>query len=175
MANGQTQLILKLVSEETMIQFGASIAAAITAVLAQQRATEMPDQALLIALQGDLGVGKTTLSRGILTGLGHIGPVKSPTYTLVEPYELSLGTVCHFDFYRLIDAEELEYMGFQDYLVGSRLCLIEWPERGAGFMPEADILIEIIQQGDGRLLTLGGASERAARIISQLDSEGNGV
>jgi len=174
-ANGQTQLILKLVSEETMIQFGASIAAAITAVLAQQRATEMPDQALLIALQGDLGVGKTTLSRGILTGLGHIGPVKSPTYTLVEPYELSLGTVCHFDFYRLIDAEELEYMGFQDYLVGSRLCLIEWPERGAGFMPEADILIEIIQQGDGRLLTLGGASERAARIISQLDSEGNGV
>ena len=175
MANGQTQLILKLVSEETMIQFGASIAAAITAVLAQQRATEMPDQALLIALQGDLGVGKTTLSRGILTGLGHIGSVKSPTYTLVEPYELSLGTVCHFDFYRLIDAEELEYMGFQDYLVGSRLCLIEWPERGAGFMPEADILIEIIQQGDGRLLTLGGASERAARIISQLDSEGNGV
>ena len=175
MANGQTQLILKLVSEETMIQFGASIAAAITAVLAQQRATEMPDQALLIALQGDLGVGKTTLSRGILTGLGHIGPVKSPTYTLVEPYELSLGTVCHFDFYRLIDAEELEYMGFQDYLVGSRLCLIEWPERGAGFMPEADLLIEIIQQGDGRLLTLGGASERAARIISQLDSEGNGV
>ena len=175
MANGQTQLILKLVSEETMIQFGASIAAAITAVLAQQRATEMPDQALLIALQGDLGVGKTTLSRGILTGLGHIGSVKSPTYTLVEPYELSLGTVCHFDFYRLIDAEELEYMGFQDYLVGSRLCLIEWPERGAGFMPEADLLIEIIQQGDGRLLTLGGASERAARIISQLDSEGNGV
>ena len=72
MANGQTQLILKLVSEETMIQFGASIAAAITAVLAQQRATEMPDQALLIALQGDLGVGKTTLSRGILTGLGTL-------------------------------------------------------------------------------------------------------
>ena len=175
MANKQTQLILELVGEATMLQFGESIAAAITAALAQQRATEMPDQALLIALQGDLGVGKTTLSRGILTGLGHIGPVKSPTYTLVEPYELSLGTVCHFDFYRLIDAEELEYMGFQDYLVGSRLCLIEWPERGAGFMPEADILIEIIQQGDGRLLTLGGASERAARIISQLDSEGNGV
>ena len=175
MANKQTQLILELVGEATMLQFGESIAAAITAALAQQRATEMPDQALLIALQGDLGVGKTTLSRGILTGLGHIGPVKSPTYTLVEPYELSLGTVCHFDFYRLIDAEELEYMGFQDYLVGSRLCLIEWPERGAGFMPEADLLIEIIQQGDGRLLTLGGASERAARIISQLDSEGNGV
>jgi tRNA threonylcarbamoyladenosine biosynthesis protein TsaE len=174
-ANKQTQLILELVGEATMLQFGESIAAAITAALAQQRATEMPDQALLIALQGDLGVGKTTLSRGILTGLGHIGPVKSPTYTLVEPYELSLGTVCHFDFYRLIDAEELEYMGFQDYLVGSRLCLIEWPERGAGFMPEADLLIEIIQQGDGRLLTLGGASERAARIISQLDSEGNGV
>ena len=175
MANTQTPLILELVGEATMLQFGESIAAAITAALAQQRATEMPDQALLIALQGDLGVGKTTLSRGILTGLGHIGSVKSPTYTLVEPYELSLGKVCHFDFYRLIDAEELEYMGFQDYLVGSRLCLIEWPERGAGFMPEADILIEIIQQGDGRLLTLGGASERAARIISQLDSEGNGV
>jgi len=94
---------------------------------------------------------------------------------LVEPYDLSLGKVCHFDFYRLIDAEELEYMGFQDYLVESRLCLIEWPERGVGFMPEADLLIEIIQQGDGRRLSLSGVSERADGIISQLDSEVNGV
>ena len=74
-----------------------------------------------------------------------------------------------------MDAEELEYMGFQDYLVESRLCLIEWPERGVGFMPEADLLIEIIQQGDGRRLSLSGVSERADGIISQLDSEGNGV
>ena len=155
-----------------MLQFGNSIASAISAVVSEKRSAE---QSLLIALSGDLGAGKTTLSRGILNGLGHRGSVKSPTYTLVEPYELSLGRVCHFDFYRLIDPEELEYMGFRDYLVESRLCLVEWPERGAGFLPEADMLIEIVQLHEGRKLTLSGQSEQAKKILSQLNRETTGV
>jgi tRNA threonylcarbamoyladenosine biosynthesis protein TsaE len=93
----------------------------------------------------------------------------------VEPYDLAMGQVCHFDFYRLQDPEELEYMGLRDYLVESRLCLIEWPERGVGFLPEADILIEIVQLDEGRKVTLSGQSEQAKKIISQLDREKNGV
>ena len=163
-ANNPSQLTLELQSESLMLEFGAAIANAVTA------AGKSPgQQALLISLSGDLGAGKTTLSRGILNGLGHSGAVKSPTYTLVEPYELALGRVCHFDFYRLIDAEELEYMGFQDYLVEASLCLIEWPERGEGFLPDADIRIGIIQSEQGRILSLSAGSELGSKIVTSLE------
>ena len=180
MTERDTQSItLELIDEAAMLQFGNRIAAAISWALDQTLGNESPEKmaepALLIALQGDLGAGKTTLSRGLLIGLGHVGAVKSPTYTLVEPYELEMGQVCHFDFYRLQDPEELEYMGFRDYLVESRLCLVEWPERGAGFLPEADILIEIVQLHEGRKLTLSGQSEQAKKILSQLNRETTGV
>ena len=172
-------LTLELISETAMLQFGNRIAVAISrgfeCALDNNPMLKVAEPALLIALQGDLGAGKTTLSRGLLIGLGHVGAVKSPTYTLVEPYDLAMGQVCHFDFYRLQDPEELEYMGFRDYLVESRLCLIEWPERGVGFLPEADILIEIVQLDEGRKVTLSGQSEQAKKIISQLDREKNGV
>ena len=115
-----------------------------------------------------MGAGITTLSRGILQGLGHSGAVKSPTYTLVEPYRLALGAVYHFDLYRLVDAEELEYMGFADYLADGRLCLIEWPERGQGFLPTVDIAIEIRQLGDGRCVTLCANSALGEQLIIQL-------
>ena len=88
---------------------------------------------------------------------------------------MTLGQVCHFDFYRLQDPEELEYMRFREYQVESQLCLVEWPERGAGFLPEADMLIEIVQLAEGRKLTLNGRSEQAKNIISQLDREITGV
>jgi len=147
--------VIELPDEQAMVQFGGSIARLIR-------------DRLIITLQGDLGAGKTTLSRGILQGLGHSGAVKSPTYTLVEPYQLALGAVYHFDLYRLVDAEELEYMGFADYLADAQLCLIEWPEQGQGFLPMADIAIEISQPGAGRCVTLCANSAVGQQLISQL-------
>ncbi len=169
LVEGFNRFTLELQGESLMLQFGREIAKAINLVH-KENSQIISKQALLVALSGDLGAGKTTVSRGILNGLGHHDSVKSPTYTLVEPYELALGKVCHFDFYRLIDPEELEYMGFRDYLVEASLCLIEWPERGQGFLPEADINIGIIQAGEGRTLSLSAGSELGGQVVALLDN-----
>ena len=125
--------------EDAMLQLGAKLASRLVS-------------GMLVYLEGELGMGKTTLARGIIQSLGHSGAVKSPTYTIVEPYELAALTVYHFDLYRLEQAQELEFMGVRDYFDGSSVCLIEWPERGKGVLPSADIVITIERENVGRLV-----------------------
>ncbi|MFT6050705.1 MAG: tRNA threonylcarbamoyladenosine biosynthesis protein TsaE [Halioglobus sp.] len=125
---------------------------------------------ILVYLEGDLGMGKTTLARGIIQSLGHKGAVKSPTYTIVEPYDLTAGTVYHFDLYRLDDPEELEFMGIRDYFDGSSVCLIEWSQRGAGFLPPADLVITIEPAQEGRLVQLDPRTA-AGETLVQLMAE----
>ena len=108
----------------------------------------------LIFLNGQLGAGKTTLTRGVLRAAGYTKAVKSPTYTLVEEYEVMGRIVFHFDLYRLKDPEELEWMGFSDYLAQPSLCFIEWAELGKGFIPEPDIRLNLSTEGDGRVLEI---------------------
>lgn len=124
----------------------------------------------VVYLLGDLGVGKTTLTRGILQAYGHVGPVKSPTYTLVEPYELDVVTVFHFDLYRLLDPEELELMGYRDYFREDALTLVEWPVRGEPLLPDPDwiVALDVPDHGSGRAVTISSLSARAADIMSRL-------
>jgi len=119
---------------------------------------------LLVFLQGELGAGKTTLVRGLLRALGYAGPVKSPTYTLVESYRLRGLAVHHLDLYRLGDAEELEWLGIRELLAGDALCLIEWPERGAGVLPQADLLLLLDYQGQGRRVHLEALTSRGVEV-----------
>jgi tRNA threonylcarbamoyladenosine biosynthesis protein TsaE len=109
---------------------------------------------MLITLKGPLGAGKTTFVRGIFRALGYDGKVKSPTYTLVETYDISHQAYCHFDLYRLHDPHELEFMGFRDYLNGENICFIEWPEKAGDLLPQADYSVEVNIIENGRELSV---------------------
>ena len=115
----------------------------------------LPDKSLIF-LHGELGAGKTTLVRGLLRSTGVTGAIKSPTYAVIEEYSADNRKIFHFDLYRLADPQELEWIGIDDYLAQSALCLIEWPSKGEGVLPEADIHITLSPQNDGRLVQISG-------------------
>ena len=145
---------LPLADEDATLHFGARLARALPANGAP----------LVLYLSGGLGAGKTTLARGILRALGEQGPVRSPTYSLVSEYPTGAGSVLHLDLYRLGSREELLALGLADYLPGSRLWLIEWPERvEGGGLPAADATVFIEPEGSARRLRIEPASSRGAQ------------
>lgn len=149
------QFAIVVPDEESMVDCGAMLAAA-------------SGPGLVIFLQGELGMGKTTLARGFIQALGHGGAVKSPTYTLVEPYQLDALQVYHFDLYRVGDAEELEFMGIREYFGAESICLVEWSERGEGILPPADLVITIEPEGSGRRLVFCATTELGNVVIAHL-------
>lgn len=149
--------------EAELLQFGERLANAFQAYLA-----EKSDNALVIYLNGDLGAGKTTLTRRVVQTFGHTGNVKSPTYTLVEEYVLPPYSLYHFDLYRLADPEELEFMGIRDYFRPQTLCLLEWASKGQGMIPAADLVIQIDYEGEGRRITLQPQTEAGSAVLAKL-------
>jgi tRNA threonylcarbamoyladenosine biosynthesis protein TsaE len=123
----------------------------------------------VITLSGNLGTGKTTLVRGALESLGVISGVRSPTYTLIEYYELAPLCVAHLDLYRLADAEELEYLGYRDYLNPATICFIEWPERAEGYLSNIGLEIRIDYDDDGRQLEFKPANDWGSRISAAVN------
>ncbi len=135
--------------------------------LGARLASVCPDRCV-IYLVGELGAGKSTLARGFLHALGHEGAVRSPTYTLVEPYELPTRHVYHLDLYRLADPEELEFLGLRDWLDQDAVLLVEWPQKGEGVLPHADLVIEINYDGSARQVYLQANTEFGQQIIKTL-------
>ena len=120
---------------------------------------------MVVFLHGDLGAGKTTLVRGVLRGLGFEGRVKSPTYALVEVYEVSRLDFHHFDFYRFQDPREWNEAGFRDTFDGLRVSFVEWPEKAHGLLPTADVEITLAIQDVGRVATLKANTPKGERCL----------
>jgi len=178
------ELKFSIKDESAMMDFAARISNSLTA-----SDTNNLSKGQLIFLEGDLGAGKTTFVRGFLRKLGYNGAVKSPTFTLVESYsivkqrakqEAKQGakqevkqaieelTLFHFDLYRLTDPEELDYMGITDYFDGEAIVLIEWPDKGQGFLPLADLVINIAYSGKGREIVLSSQTDKGKQLMASI-------
>ena len=164
-----------LESEEATIEFGRKLAAATFSdefaagkLLTQTENEGFTTLGAVIYLTGGLGAGKTTLTRGIMRGYGYNGAVKSPTYTIVEPYELKNCNIYHFDLYRLDNLEEFAYLGVEDYFVSENICVFEWAENGGNSIPEADLLINLVDRGTGRLLRCRNSTIKGSEIVERL-------
>jgi len=139
--------------------------------LAQTVASHL-DSSFLMLLKGDLGAGKTTFARAFIQASGFDGVVKSPTYTLVEPYPISHNRMCyHFDLYRIADPEELEYTGARDYFNDKDVCLVEWPEKAEGYLPVADWICEFSYLDKGRCLLIKALTAKGKKLMLQVFPE----
>ena len=160
-------LMNKFVTKQTFILADESATVGLGKQLADIVKTKLK-QGITVYLNGDLGAGKTTLTRGFVQGMGHVGNVKSPTYTLVEPYDLTDWQVYHFDLYRLADPEELEYMGIRDYFNRNSCSFIEWPEKGQGMLAAPDMMIDLSYHDEQRQVTLQAMSPLGEQVLSAL-------
>jgi tRNA threonylcarbamoyladenosine biosynthesis protein TsaE len=152
-----TEMHRSLPDESATLALGRALAAALTA-------------GMVIYLIGELGAGKTTLARGVLRGLGYEGKVKSPTFTLVEVYEVSRLYLYHFDFYRFTDPKELGEAGFREYFNPQSVCLVEWPEKSnqAAGLPAADLRVVLHVAGSGRNVSIFADSEVGNSCLKKL-------
>ena len=139
-----------------------------TQALARELAAALPPSTagLTLLLQGDLGAGKSTFARALIHALGHAGAVPSPTYTLVEPYDLPAGMVYHVDLYRVASEDELRYLGWTELDEGFRV--VEWPDRAPGIAAQADLRLELAYEDSGRRATLTALSPEGARIAARM-------
>ena len=128
---------------------------------------------LIIYLHGDLGAGKTALTRALIRAAGYAGPVKSPTYTLAEPYDLVLAnqkvTIMHFDLYRMTSPDEFLDAGFRNVVNDSTICVVEWPEKGKNVLPSPDLALFLTVAGTGRLVELHALSDKGNACLAQLN------
>jgi tRNA threonylcarbamoyladenosine biosynthesis protein TsaE len=152
-------LTLALPDEAATLALGAALAAQVGDDAAAKA---------VIVLEGDLGAGKTTLVRGWLRALGHAGPVKSPTYTLVEVHAVSGLNLYHFDFYRFNQPEEYLDAGLDEYFAGNGICLVEWPDKAAPYLPAPDLSVRLMVAGDARRADVSAHSERGRQWLSGL-------
>lgn len=143
-----------------MRALGARLAAALQAATLTEP--------FVLGLSGDLGAGKTTLVGGLLAALGHEGPARSPTYSLIEPYRLAGRDLYHCDLYRLRDPSELDDLGLRDLLAGTNVLLVEWPERAGERLRAPDLAVDIEYAGEGRSVSLMAGSDAGERVIARL-------
>ena len=155
MSDALVELSAFLPDEAATLRFGEKLA-------------QVLQPGLFVSLSGELGSGKTTLARGILRGLGYEGKVKSPTYTLVEVYELSRLDLYHFDLYRFKDSRELLEAGFRDDFDSRNVCLVEWPERAKDLLPIADLSVSLAEERGGRHARIAAQTESGKNCLARI-------